>query len=277
MSEQDVRESLHGAVAAEPPLSLDPDALVHTARREVRRRRALISVGVATTAIAVAAVAVPVALGISHGGGVQVADRPARASTTSAPDSPSSAPTTAPGDIVWPPPGIEPRVYPAAQLNQRGEAMRARIRDVFPTVLPKASALAVEAFQGEAAGDVKDGQNYLNTFAAYTLGGKRYAIGINVFTPGAFTRSPADMCPRPDTCQRFDDGKGGMVFAVDESVDDLTKIVSVYHYRADGSVTSAAGYNYDPTGQEALPSTQVPMPVTVAQLKTFALDPAIGL
>ncbi len=266
MTEQDVRDGLHGAVADEPPLHLDPDALVATARREARRRRALVSVGAATTAIAVAAVAVPVALGISRGT-APVATRPPVSSA-------------APADVPWPPRGVEPKYYSAKQLLQRGNEMRAHLTQVFPAAVPGASAVAVQAFQGEAAGDVSDGQKYLNSFVVFTSAGKRYAVGVNVFAPGAFEQGPADLCADdPAPCALLGKRGRGEVLAVEEPLGDASqgmRIVSVYQFRPDGSVTYASGYNYDPTST-VRPAPAADLPVTVGQLATLAADPAIGL
>jgi hypothetical protein len=272
VTEQDVRDGLHGAVADEPPLHLDPDALVATARREARRRRALVSVGAATTAIAVAAVAVPVALGISHAT-VPVATRP----PATRPPATSAAPS--PADIPWPPRGVEPKYYSAKQLGQRGTAMRAHLTQAFPAAVPGASAVAVQAFQGEAAGEVSDGQNYLNSFVVFTMAARRYAVGVSVFTPGAFIQRPADLCADPGRCSLLDGRGRGELLAVEEPLGDASpgmRIVSVYQFRPDGSVTYASGYNYDPTGT-GKPAPAADLPVTVNQLATLAADPAIGL
>lgn len=265
MTEQDVREGLHGAVAGEPPLDFDPDALVTTARREVRRRRALVSASLATAAIAVAAVAVPVALGISRDqGGVAPAERPPATSVE------PSRPTP------WPPASTRSQVYTAAELHQRGDQMRARLKVRLAEIVPDATEVLVQPFGGEALGDVDDGQNYLNTFAGYTLDGVRFAIGVNVFAPGAHPQGPAELCePDPDSCAFL----GGQRLVVDQSAgqaDPTLRLLSVYDFRPDGSVVSVVGYNYDPTGAP-LPDDAPPMPVTAEQLAELAVDPAIGL
>ncbi|WP_216211464.1 hypothetical protein [Amycolatopsis aidingensis] len=58
MSEQQVRDALHAAVAAEPPLDFDPDALVSSAQRRTRRR-AVTFASAGVVAVALAAVTVP--------------------------------------------------------------------------------------------------------------------------------------------------------------------------------------------------------------------------
>jgi hypothetical protein len=138
----------------------------------------------------------------------------------------------------------------------------------------------VQAFQGEAAGDVSDGQNYLNSFVVFTTAGHRYAVGVSVYTAGAFDRSPAELCAGdPHRCTLLGKRGRGEVLAVEEPLGDSAqgmRIVSVYHFRADGSVTYASGYNYDPTATTTQPPA-ADLPVTVDQLATLAADPAIGL
>jgi hypothetical protein len=267
VTEQDVRDGLRGAVAGEPPLDLDPDALIATARRELRRRRALVSVGVATSAIAVAAVAVPVVLGVPHSTAPVATHPPAPTTSTPRPSLPS--------EYSWPPARDHAKHYTATELTRRGQKMRLRLAKDFAMVVRDATALDIQDFQGEAAGDVHDGQGYLDSFLTYRLGGHRLAVGVNVYAPGAFTDSPATLCARdPSRCALLGKRGHGEVLAVGESAGSGREIVSVYHFRQDGSVTYVSGYNYDPTG------TQRPnggKPLTVEQLASIATDPALGL
>ncbi|MCT2585991.1 hypothetical protein [Actinophytocola gossypii] len=265
MTEQDVRDGLANAVAGEPPLRLDPDALMATARRQVRRR-ALVAVSLATAAVAVAAVTLPAAIGPRDD--LAPAAPPVTTSTTTAPTPPP-----------WPPPDVEPRVHTAAELYRRGDQMRAFLGDVAPTVLPGATDVEVAPFAGEAAGDVDDGQGYLTSFAHYTLDGNRFALGVNVYAPGAHSEGPDEVCvPDPDGCETLDTERGGQVLAVDVRTgrgDPPITILAVYHFRRDGSVVSVVGYDYDPAA--TLPMSTPPMPVTAEQLARLAVDPALGL
>jgi hypothetical protein len=63
MSEEDFRDGLEAALAGEPALNFDADALIERARRQARRRRSLVGAGLASATVAVAAVAVPTILG----------------------------------------------------------------------------------------------------------------------------------------------------------------------------------------------------------------------
>ncbi|MDX8030005.1 hypothetical protein SK803_07265 [Lentzea sp. BCCO 10_0856] len=59
MSEQEIREGMLLAVWDEPPLDFDPDTLMRRVEQKKSRRRALVTVGVATAMIVVASLALP--------------------------------------------------------------------------------------------------------------------------------------------------------------------------------------------------------------------------
>jgi hypothetical protein len=271
MSENDVREGLRGVVDGEPPLSFDPDELMETTRRRTKRRRALVSVGVATTAVAVAAVAVPLALGIQRGTGeVAAGAQPGTAVSTTVP--PSSPPEA--GDIPWPPPGVVPAHYTAAELTQRGEEMRAHLSSTFASVVPGASGVEVQPFGGESTGSVSDGQTYLNAFTKFSVAGAPYAVDLQAIAPGAAV-SPEEQCGDHGACEARELADGTWLLITEEGQDQAT-IVSVIHYRANGAVVRATGYNYDPTSQTAVQYAPA-VPVTVDQLAALATDTALFL
>ena len=274
MSEEDVRDGLRGAVAGEPPLVFDPDELVETARRQTKRRRALVSVGVATTVVAVAAVAVPFALGIPRGdGGVAVGSRPVTSSTTPTVTEPEDT-VTEPEDIEWPRPDIVPAHYTAEQLTQRGKEMQAHLSTTFATVVPGVAGVEVQPFGGESAGSVSDGQTYLNAFTRFTLAGTPYAVDVQAIAPGA-APAPDEQCGAPGACEVQDLPDGSWLLIMDES-HDQARIASVIHYRNDGGVVRATGYNYDPTSPVAARYAPA-VPVTIEQLTALATDPELGL
>lgn len=59
MSEQEIREGMLLAVWDEPPLDFDPDTLIRRVEQKKSRRRALVTVGVATAMIVVASLSLP--------------------------------------------------------------------------------------------------------------------------------------------------------------------------------------------------------------------------
>jgi hypothetical protein len=270
MSEEDVRDGLRDAVAAEPPLVFDPDELMETARRQTKRRRALVSVGVATTVVAVAAVAVPFALGIPRGDdGVAVgSSQPVTTTTT------TTTTVAQPEDIEWPRPGIKPEHYTEAELTQRGKAMRAHLATTFAAVVPEATGVEVQPFGGEAAGSVADGQTYLNAFTRFTVGGVPYAVDVQAIAPGA-APSPEEQCGEPGACEVEELPDGSWLLFTDESQGQM-RIASVIHYRNTGAVVRATGYNYDPTSRTAVDYAPA-IPVTIEQLTALAIDPELRL
>jgi len=263
VSEEDVRGGLRDAVAEEPPLDFDADALVATARQQVSRRRALIGVGVATVAVAVAAVAVPAVFGR----GAPVANRPA--STTS---------TTTPGTTLTTTPvpstsSAVPRQYTREELRRRSQQMASHLLRATPVALPEASAIDVGEFGGEAAGQFYDGQTYVNAPVSFTIDDARYSIFVTVWVPGVADPSPATVCAV--ACQALDDEDGGQVVATSDDLGEQ-RIQTVYHFRKDGGVVQIAGYNYDMAGD--VPAMYMPaMPMTADQLKTLATDSELGL
>ncbi|HEU5474052.1 MAG TPA: hypothetical protein VFV67_25690 [Actinophytocola sp.] len=266
MSEQDVRDGLRAAVLTEPVLSFDPEALILRARQQVRRRRALAGAGAATIAVAVAAVAVPTVLGTprgSDGGAVGAAPPPSQTS----PPHPTPAITTLP----WPPAGVTPVSYTADQLKVRGAEMRDHLRAAFPAAVPGVAQVAVQEFGGEASGAVEDGQGYLNSFVAFSLDGSRSAVYVATFAPGA---GPEPFSECGDGCKVATMPDGSHVLTGKLFAGEGQWLLNVWHFRANGAVVQATGYNYDPTG--AGPTLPV-VPVTPEQLAALATDPKLGI
>jgi hypothetical protein len=244
--ELDVRGGLLAAVADEPPLRTDPDELVATARRQVRRR-ALVATGLATVLVAVAAVAVPAALDPATA--IPAATRQAAPST-----------------------GVATTPYSMADLRERAGELRKHLQRVLPEALPAASKVLVGAFGGEAEGDFYAGQTSINAAVTFSVDGARYSIMVTTWVPGT-AASPARTCGVH--CHRLADQAGGAVYL---RTDDLGKAVveTAYHYRDTGSLVSVAAYNYDMTS--AVPAVYHPaLPVTRAQLVAIATDQELAL
>lgn len=256
MSEEDVRSGLQEAVAGEPPLDFDPDALVATARHQAKRRRALIAAGVATVAVVAAAVTVPVALGR---GGTQVAQPP--------------PPTTS---SAWPPADVQPGYYTADDLRRRSQRMAAHLADVVPEVLPAGSEFDYGEFGGEAAGEFADGQDYVGAPITFTVDGARYSLFVTVWAPGTPSLSPGTVCTDGGAdCKQYDVRDGGPIMVKTEDLGDQT-ISTMYHFRTSGTVVQVAAYNYDMTARSA-PKYMPTIPVTLDQLTRLATDPDLGL
>lgn len=205
---------------------------------------------------------------------------PSSSPTPSGPPPVSSEPPGKPTvSIDWPPPNVVPARYTAEQLTQRATEMREHMRVRFATVLPGAADVAPGAFGGEATGQVADGQGYLDGFVTYTLGGKRAAVAIYASGPGASeTPMPAEECAHgtEPVCHVDHRSDGSWVVTKTEKLEGDGLIMSVTHYRANGSVVRATGYNYDPTANIG-PGDLPEIPINAEQLTTFATDQALGL
>jgi hypothetical protein len=264
MSEQDVRDGLAGALADEPPLSFDPDRLVARAQREIRRRRSLAGVGGATVVIAVAAV---VAGTLLH--------PTATVATATRLTTPHSSPPTT--TFIWPPAGVYKKSYTANQEGVLGLGWSMHLAQTFDTVVPGSMHIGVQAWGGEAGGQITDNQDYLDTFVTFTLHGVPTAVAIQVQAPGQDTVPPSQLCAQsstPSTCVTFPQADGGLVFVYDAAQNGL-RLRTASAYRPDGTVVSVTGYNYDPTASGA-PHVQPSVPVTDAQLTKFATDPVLA-
>ncbi|MFC0115465.1 hypothetical protein [Kibdelosporangium aridum] len=251
MSEQELRDGLKLAVADEPPMTFDLDELVDTAERIVRRRRALIAVGVSTAAVAVAAVTVPVVLGI--GGAPQ--------------ELPQAAPPTAMTTTTPPKASLT-----VTQLRQRGEELGAHLRAQLPLVVPAAKDITPRPFGGEAEGHFWDGQTYLEGTVLFKLGDVQTAIAVQVNA-----EPQVEPCP---SCRELPQQDGSKVVIRSETGptgnDPQMKITSAIHYRKDGSATRVSTYNYDPVNGPS-GNYQPAVALTDEQLVRLATDPALHL
>jgi hypothetical protein len=248
MSEQELRDGLKSAVADEPPMAFDVDELVGQAERLVRRRRALVAVGMGTAAVAIAAVAVPVALGIAGG--------------------PVELPTaTTPTVQQLPPASTVP------QLRERGSQMQVYLKNRLPQVVPGAVEVDPRAFGGEAEGDVSDGQQYLSGFTRFKLGEVQTAIDVHVQSASAgkdgLGRNGARYLQQDGSEVLIDPGTAG------SGNDAAMRVTSATHYRKDGSITRVTAYNYDPTDSATPKNGRVAL--DDAQLMALATDPQLHL
>jgi hypothetical protein len=266
--ERELRAGLDHAVATEPPLSFDPDALVARAQRENRRRRSLAGVGVATAVIAVAAVAVPTVLNIDTG--------TARISTAAGLTTTPAPPALSPGQ--WPPAGVRQQPYSVDRLGVLAQTWTKQIERELPRVLPQARDIAVQPWGGEAEGDISAGQGYLDTFVTFTVHGRATALYLQVEEPGYHRTSPSKDCAQePDThCWTTWQAGGALVeqaTAVTQP-DQKQNTMTMRQYRSDGTVVSVTTYNYNPTTvAKAAPAATTPL--TVAQLTVLATDPVL--
>lgn len=262
MSEQDVRDAFRAAVADEPPLAVDPDALVERVRRERRRRRSIWSTGAGVALVAALAVGIPTALGGKAGTGV--APPAAQRSVDPAPQMPTSRAAVD---------------YSVENLRRRGKEMRVHLQRRLPAVVPGVQGVHADEFGGEVSSAASPGQSYLNAFVRFTVGGLPTAVHVQVNGPDADGTTPGRLCARlaDTTCSQRPQGDGTvLVLAESPALDRLRRQVTAYHARRDGQIVMVTGYNYNPTGTG--PGTVLPtVPLTAEQLTTLATDPALHL
>jgi hypothetical protein len=243
-------------------------------------------VGTATAVVAVAAVAVPILL---HGEPRVVLGTGSTSVITTAPRYP------------WPPPGTHPRTVDTAQLNSLTRTWTHELEHVFPTLVPEARNVSVRQWDHQPTDATPTKRNFTDTLVRFTVHGVSTAVAIEVYAPGADRTGPNALCAvdsshspaasvqpppgvvvPPDTCQISSRGDTALVretttAAVPDtstSTSTLPTMLSVTQFRADGSVVSAAAYNYDPAGNTDV--TLARPPLTATQLTTLAADPDLG-
>ncbi|MEV4311750.1 hypothetical protein [Actinocrispum sp. NPDC049592] len=243
MSEQELREGLRSAVEDEPPMRVDLDEIVSMAERLVRRRRALVAVGVGTAAVTLAAVTVPVVLGIARG-------EPAELTVAAPPAATSTQPT---GSVE--------------QLTQRGKDMQSYLTTRFPAMVPGVTQIDVRPFGGEAEGQIFAGQKYLSGTVRYVMHGTKTGVIVEIHAADDPAKVSKD-CPGCDV--RIQPDQSTVVLETLQSAD----MIIAKHFRRDGSVVTVNTYGHDPAGEPAPGSAAK---LTLDQLVSLATDPELHL
>lgn len=281
MIERELRDGLVVAVSDEPPLSLDPDALVARAQRDTRRRRSLVGAGVLTVAIAIAAVAVPTVLHVERGRStVTAASRLTSSVTVTTTPVDTRTPTTDPdvSTIAWPPVGVLRKVYPVATAKELASLWSTHLRATVPTVVPGVSKVYVRPWNMKAASSVAGRVGLLDTYVTFLAGDSSSAIYVQVSAPGLDTLGPASCkSDDQDECTARDVPGGGVatVSTYQTSDSDGSRVTSVTSYRLNGAEVQVTGYPYDPTAARASRNLSAFSPST-DQLMTLATDPRLG-
>ncbi|MFD9738484.1 hypothetical protein [Umezawaea sp. NPDC059074] len=275
MSEQDLRDSLQQAVWDEPPLDFDPDTFMARAEQLTRRRRALMSVGVAT-ALIIATVATLPAFLTSGRNRVESATG---VSTTSSATTPSTL------NFPWPPNDVKRRghtyledqpflasmweVVISPALQHEGAEVSS-IGTWSPDFQPSAYA------RDRSVNDILMGSvDYVGPTGAAQL-------NITLAGPGGWGPTPEGMCrnlPDPSTCSPVKRPDGSVVVAVElggktGSGGFYTGERTVYHYRKDGSVV---GMTSRPRLADPNAALGVSVPMNFDQLTRLATNESITL
>lgn len=251
MSEQEIREGMLLAVWDEPPLDFDPDKLMRRAEQKKSRRRALVSVGVATAMIVVSAFALPGLLPRGANNDNQLA----------ADQTQSSVPP------------------PSESESQRAERIGVQLAEKLALTMPDLK---------EVYGDLRVGTDIiippsssaLSTTARKVVGSDLtgYVLLTDVTGPTALSVigskgiSVRNLCVGAYTCRDVPQKDGTTVTeAVFREGAELTRAVSVRIFQS-GYAVQITSSNYNPATGSGLRQT-IPVPVDV--LTTLVTDPRI--
>jgi hypothetical protein len=277
VSEQDLRDCMKQAVWDEPPLDFDPDSFMARAEQLTRRRRALMSVGVAT-ALIIATVATVPALFVSGRNRVDTANSVTATAT--------SAPT--PADLPWPP-------SDANRRNHRYEEDQPELETMWVNVL--SPALQREGAEVGSIGPwspiyqpmafQRDGSfsDVLSGTVSYVGPNGPAQLTITIAGVGSWEPSPAKLCTmikaNNTTCESIKRPDGSAVVTMEVASNKSGSASgyysgerSVYHYRLDGSVvvmTSRPQF----TGSNTYETDQLPL--AFSQLTDLATNQGIKL
>ncbi|MEU7526219.1 hypothetical protein AB0A74_10825 [Saccharothrix sp. NPDC042600] len=246
MSEAELRESLHAAVADEPPLNFDPDLLIARAETFRRRRRALVAVGVATFALIGTVLALPGVLAPPRG-----SVDAARVLTTTARPEPSPSVVSAPAPV-----SVEEGV------EHLSGYLTKRVTEVVPTTVDVKVDFSDtrKLTRGHVTGYV-------------FLSGKRGTTSLTVeFIGPPVVVTRAAFCA-PAQCDPSRIQPDGSRVEVASSVAPERELFThmVAHFRLDGTVVVITGHDYDRSGAEPV------APITPDQLIALATDPVLTL
>ncbi|MBP2339706.1 uncharacterized protein YcfJ [Saccharothrix coeruleofusca] len=262
MSEAELRECLRDAVADEPPLDFDPDALIERGEHLRKRRRALVAVGVATLALTATVLTLPGVLGGQRS--AQVAGPPLITTAESAPSSavevPQVTPTGIPGD---------------AAKTARAEVLSSRLRVTFAKFFPRTKVVEIDVKEVEepAAGQRAAMPMMFGTVVFIDdYGRAELNIAISEQTP---MRDPVQFCADTACEKRLPQQDGSTVTLgtiIDEASGRIT--VTAAHFRRDGVLVQVNAHNFDPA-QGTAKATRPGPAADYDQLLLLATDRAL--
>jgi hypothetical protein len=239
VSEQDLRDCMQQAVWDEPPLDFDPDTFMARAEQLTRRRRALMSVGVATALIIATVATLPAFLT----SGRNRVDSATGVSTTSSASAPSSL------NFPWPPSGVKRKNHTYADDQPYLASMWAIF--LSPALQGQGadpSSIGTWSPDFQPSAYARDGgvNDILMGAVDYTGPTGFAQLNITLAGPGGWGPSPEEMCrnlPDPSTCNAIKRPDGTVVVAVElggktGSGSFYSGERTVYHYRKDGSVVA---------------------------------------
>lgn len=250
MSEQEIREGMLLAVWDEPPLDFDPDTLIRRVEQKKSRRRALVTVGVATALIAVASFSLPSLL---------PRDQDARlgAETTASSSSPPSSVSN------------ERRVRRIGdQLTAALEARVPAVSSVYATFNP--GRMPVNPAYQTQAPRWDNGERDFSGYLHFTDGIGPTALRVMVYS-GSF--SSKDFCIGASTCDQLKTADGSFVhFAESTEGDSQVQSARVVRVFDSGHVVELSAHAFNPSNGVGQRAT---VPIRVAVLTQLVTDPGI--
>jgi hypothetical protein len=278
VSEQDLRDYLQQAVWDEPPLNFDPDSLMARAEQVTKRRRALMSVGVATALIIATVATLPAFLTANRG----PVDSASSLSTTGT-ASPSST-----AKFAWPPNDAPRKNYTFDEVQP---ALLVLWQEHLSPGLQRNGA-ALESIGTWSPTFQRTGYERDASVSDVLVGSVSYtgptglaSLDTIIAGVGAWGPSPDELCarsrPGASTCTVTVRPDGSAIVAVEVDATSPKNAVgyfsgdrTVYHYRLDGSVVmmaSRAQFGASGTFENST------IPLRFDQLTDLATDPAIKL
>jgi hypothetical protein len=225
------------AVWDEPPLDFDPDTFMARAEQLTKRRRALMSVGVATALIIATVATVPA---------LWVASRDKGVGTANSVTATTTVPTSA--NFPWPPNGEARRNHTYEQDQPYLESMW--VNFISPALQrqgadPSSIGVWSPTYQGTGYERDQSVSDVLSGAVSYVGPNGAAQLNTTIAGVGAWEPSPDKLCSmRKDsrtTCTATKRPDGSMVVAIEfggqEVADGFsTGYRAAYHYRTDGSV-----------------------------------------
>ncbi|MCS7480867.1 hypothetical protein ACFFQW_28195 [Umezawaea endophytica] len=276
MSEQDLRDCMKQAVWDEPPLDFDPDSFMARAEQLTKRRRALMSVGVATALIIATVATVPAMWVASRDKGVDTAHG-------------VTATSTVPTSVSFPwPPNDEPR------KNHTYEQDQPYLESMWINILSPAlqrqgadpTSIGVWSPTYQPNGYERDSSvsDVLFGTVSYVGPSGPAVLTTTLAGVGAWEPAPDKFCAirkaADTTCNATRRPDGSMVVAMEfagpKSASNGYHLGyrSVHHYRRDGSVVgmeSRSNFSGD------VAAGNFAIPLTFDQLTDLATNESIAL
>ncbi len=166
---------------------------------------------------------------------------------------------------------------PAEFYEQRALEFQAYVTEAFPEVVPEAKAVEV-TLPADDLGDYWDDMGYLSHWVFFEDSIGQTGIALQYDEPGHFDMTPEEICAEePLGCEFEEQPDGSTLVTSVSELNEEQRILTVRHFRTDGSVTWGSGYNYDPNWDGDEGPIRDDFSVTAEQLAELVTDPELTL